>query len=119
MNDFTCTDLIAREFLVDGKLLEELVCFFLVFSNGDILKASYNDEVHIWELVGTNESIDLKHTDMYPTKKYTPNSSLPLGDLKNYIVEENSRMKLNFSSGLQVVLTHDIETEKNSIKIDA
>ena len=64
MNDFTCTDLIAREFWVDGKLLEELVCFFLVFSNGDILKASYNDEVHIWELVGTNESIDLKHTDI-------------------------------------------------------
>jgi len=119
MSDLTCTDLIAREFWVDGKQIEELVCFFLVFNNGDILKASFNDEVYIWELVGTNQAIDLKYTDMYPTKNYTPNSSLPLGDLDNYIVEKSTKMKLNFSSGLQVVLIHDIETEKNSVKIDA
>ena len=106
----------ATEFWLEGKMVSCCCAFYLLFENKDCLKASYNDEHCIWEMSGTyeipnfdvaegNDEFGYKHVE------YMRKDNGAIGSMLSYKVVANNALVINFSSGLEVRLVHEHESE--------
>ncbi|MDH5629158.1 MAG: hypothetical protein OEY96_03280 [Gammaproteobacteria bacterium] len=117
-----CISLLAREFWLNGEISSHCCCFFIGFDDGTWLKALYNDELCLWELIDSDEVPDINNpvgdkSFYYPYKEYMPKELDNCGALINSELQNNNKLIINFSSNLQVVLQYDPIKEEESIEI--
>ena len=124
MSATSCIKLLASEFWLHGEKIDDCSAFYILFENRDCLKAYYNDEHCIWELVGTYEKIDFTHAKggesfTYPYTEYKRSNGEAIGDLISYKVTGRNVLSIEFSSNLTVTLKYDESTENATVQLSA
>jgi hypothetical protein len=61
MNEVQCKKLYSLEHWQGNDLVSSYCAFYVLFTNGDCLKASYNDESCIWEVTGVRQTLISHH----------------------------------------------------------
>ena len=120
MNEVQCKKLYSLEHWQGNDLVSSCCAFYVLFTNGDCLKASYNDESCIWEVTGVKQNPNFSSLDgdddfSYRYVEYGHSDDQAIGKLKSYEVIGNNYLCIRFSSGLEVSLVYDPKTEKESI----
>lgn len=122
MSKNECEKLFATEHWQGDLKISCCCAFFLVFANRDYLKASYNDEHCIWEVVGIREVPDFSTLEgdnefYYKYAQYNREDDKEIGWMLSYEVLKNNILNIYFSSGLKVSLIYDCESESESIEL--
>ena len=128
MTSNLCTGLFATEFWLNGEKVSNCSVFYLLFESAPSLEASYDDVECTWQIGMAGELPDFRKTEsfssnrsqfMYKHVEYARRDNLPIGTMCGHEVIKRNTLSVCFSSGLEVRLIYDHETESEHVEMSA
>ncbi len=121
-----CKALVAREFWLDGRLVDEFCAIFLEDDHKNVWKLYLDDEDYSWKWEHAQEmpkpgvtigdaDLSYPHTDMFirfPLGGHVI-ESLTEGDLGTY-----ARARIRFSNGKALVVDYEYSTERSTARME-